>query len=229
MLKEQAFEPLDPRIRYPSYVSLDPFVDVDRLKALDGYIRRRIEQRLAEEKDRRFYTGPFLLDRSAADRPGSRMIALSRSKRPENYYDLNAPDVWEPTEEAAAFSELMEFIATLPFQRTARMMIIYDDVARPVSAHRDHDSTDLLHEFVWFRTNLDKPFFMLNPATGERRYVRSYCAWFDTVNQFHGGDGSRGLAWSIRVDGEFTDAFRALMPAPASNRASTPSLWAAVG
>jgi hypothetical protein len=157
------------------------------------------------------------------------MIALSRSKRPENYYDLNAPDVWEPTEEAAALSELMEFIATLPFQRTARMMIIYDEVARPVSAHRDHDSTDLLHEFVWFRTNLDKPFFMLDPETGERKYVRSYCAWFDTVNQFHGGDGSRGLAWSIRVDGEFTDAFRALMPVPASNRASTPSLWAAVG
>jgi hypothetical protein len=157
------------------------------------------------------------------------MIALSRSTRPENYYDLNAPDVWEPTEEAAAFAELMSFIATLPFRSTARMMIIYDDVARPVSAHRDHDSTDLLHEFVWFRTNMDKPFYMLDPRTGERRYVRSHSAWFDTVNQFHGGDGQDGLTWSIRVDGEFTEEFRSLMPIPMTNRASTPALWAALG
>jgi hypothetical protein len=229
MLKERTFEPLDPRINYPSYVSIDPFVHVDSLKALDGYVRSRIERRLAEERDRRFYTGPFLLDPSTADRPGTRMIALSRSTRPENYYDLNEADVWEPTEDAAAFPALMDFIATLPFQRTARMMIIYDDVARPVSAHRDHDSTDLLHEFVWFRTNLDKPFYMLDPATGERKYVEGHCAWFDTVNQFHGGDGRDGLTWSIRVDGEFTDEFRRLMPTPVTNRASTPALWAALG
>ncbi len=228
MLRERAFEPLDPRIRYPSYVSLDPFVDVSALQALDGDVRRRIEERLTQERDRRFYTGPFLLNPAEADRPGTRMINLSRSRRAPDYYDLNKPDVWEPTEEAEAFSGLMDFIATVPFQRTARMMIIYDDVARPVSAHRDHDSTDLLHEFVWFRTNLDKPFYMLDPATGERSYVQSYCAWFDTVNQFHGADGADGLTWSIRVDGEFTEAFRNLMPAPATNRASTPALWAAL-
>jgi hypothetical protein len=228
MLSERSSEALDPRISYPSYVSIDPFVDVERLRALDDYIRIRIEKRLAEEHDRRFYTGPFLLDPAAADRPGTRMIALSRSTRPPNYYDLDAPDVWEATEEAAAFSELMSFIATLPFQRTARMMIIYDDVARPVSAHRDHDSTDLLHEFVWFRSNTDKPFYMLDPVTGERKYVQSHCAWFDTVNQFHGGDGRDGLTWSIRVDGEFTEDFRRGIPKPATNRASTPALWAAL-
>ena len=222
------FEPLDPRIAYPSYKSFDEFVDLRALKALDGYVRSRIERRLAAEGDRRFYTGPFLLDPSSADRPGARMIYLSRSKRAENYYDLNRPDVWDPTEDAADFSELMDFIADLPFKSTARMLIIYDDVARPVSAHRDHDSTDLLHEFVWFRTNLDKPFHMLDPRTGVRKDVRSHCAWFDTVNQFHGGDGRDGLTWSIRVDGQFTDAFRDRIPKPAVNRASTPALWAAL-
>lgn len=229
MLRERAFEPLDPRIRYPSYVSMDPFVDVGALKALDGYVRSRIKQRLTEERDRRFYTGPFLLNPAEADRPGTRMIHLSRSKLAPDYYDLNKPDVWEPTQEAEEFSALISFIATLPFQRTARMMIIYDDVARPVPAHRDHDSTDLLHEFVWFRTNLEKSFYMLDPATGERSHVRSHCAWFDTVNQFHGGDGADGLTWSIRVDGEFTDDFRQGIPEPATNRASTPALWAALG
>lgn len=156
-------------------------------------------------------------------------LNLSRSTRADDYYDLNNADVWEPTEAAEDFSPLMDFIAALPFRRTARMMIIYDDVARPVSAHRDHDSAHLCHEFVWFRTNLDKPFYMLNPATGEKRYVQSHCAWFDTVNQFHGGDGRDGLTFSIRVDGEFDDDFRGRIPVPAYNRASTPALWAALG
>ncbi len=222
------FEQLDPRISYPSYKSFDEFVDVDALRALDGYVRSRIERRLAAEEDRRFYTGPFLLDSSAAELPGTRMIYLSRSTRAEDYYDLDKTDVWEPTEAAEEFSLLIDFIATLPFSRTGRMMIIYDDVARPVSAHRDHDSTDLCHEFVWFRTNLDKPFYMLNPRTGEQAYVRSHCAWFDTVNQFHGGDGRDGLTFSIRVDGVFDDAFRARIPVPQHNRASTPALWAAL-
>jgi hypothetical protein len=222
-------EQLDPRIKYPSYKSLDEFVDVDQLKSLDGYVRSRIENRLAAERDHRFYTGPFLLDPSAAERPGTRMIYLSRSTRPDNYYDLDRAELWEPTEEAEEFSELMAFIQTLPFRRTGRMLIMYDDVARPVSAHRDHDSTELCHEFVWFRTNLDKPFYMLDPASGEKRYVESYCAWFDTVNQFHGGDGRDGLTFSIRVDGEFDESFRRRIPVPAHNRASTPSLWASLG
>ncbi|HEX8232154.1 MAG TPA: hypothetical protein VF559_02245 [Caulobacteraceae bacterium] len=221
-------EPLDPRIRYPSYRPLDEFVDVDRLKGLDGYVRERLQRRLAGAGDRRFYTGPFRLQEAGPELPGTRMVYLSRSQGPENYYDLDATDLWVPTEEAEEFSELMAFIDTLPFRATGRMLIIYDDVARPVTAHRDHDSTDLLHEFVWFRTSLEKPFYMLNPETGEKEYVASHCAWFDTVNQFHGGDGREGLSFSIRVDGVFDDAFRRRIPVPETNRASTPSLWAAL-
>jgi hypothetical protein len=220
---------LDPRITYPSYKSFDEFVDIEGLKALDGYVTSRIEQRLQAEQDQRFFTGPFLLDPAAANQPGTRMIYLSRSKQPDKYYDLDRTELWEPTEEAEEFSELMAFIGTLPFRRTGRMMIIYDDVARPVSAHRDHDNVDVCHEFVWFRTNLNKPFYMLDPESGEKQYVESYCAWFDTVNQFHGGDGRDGLTFSIRVDGVFHEDFRRQIPVPARNRASTPSLWASLG
>lgn len=222
----QTVENMDPRIKYPCYKSFDEFFDVQQLKSLDGYIRERIEHRLPARQDRQFYTGPFLLDASAPDRPGSRMIYLARSIKPDNYYDLNNAELWEPTEEASEFSLLMDFITTLPFAKTGRMLIMYDDSGRAVSAHRDHVSHDLCHEFVWFRTNLDKPFYMLNPDTGEKKYVESYSAWFDTVNQFHGADAQEGLAFSIRVDGVFTDEFRKRIPVPASNLASMPALWA---
>jgi hypothetical protein len=217
------------RPHYPSYKDLDPFIDVARLKSLDGYIRKRIEKRLDAARDLAFYTGPFLLDDKAAYLPGSRLVYLAASSGQENYYDLDRTDLWSPTEEAEEFSELMDFIATLPFRQTGRIIIMYDDSGRAVTAHRDHVSAELCHEFIWFRTNFAKPFYMLNPETGEKLYVASHAAWFDSVNQYHGADASGGLSFSIRVDGVFTDEFRSRIPYPNKNRSAAPAFWAVAG
>ena len=214
------------RVAYPCYKSFDEFIDVPRLRALDGYIAERVRRRVAAQADAQFYTGPYRLETSSPDRPGSRMIYLAQSKLPDSYFDLDRADVWEPTPATGEFSLLMDFIATLPFKATGRMLIMYDDVCRPVPAHRDHTDPEVCHEFIWFRTNLDKPFYMLNHETGEKLYVASHSAWFDTVNQFHGSDPREGLSFSVRVDGIFTDDFRRRIPTPTSNPASTPALWA---
>lgn len=211
---------------YPSYVDLDRFIDVDRLRGLDAFLLDAVRQRFGAPNDLKFYTGPFLRDASEDTVPGPRMVYLSRSTVADDYYLLDRPACWELTEAAHEFAPLMDFIATLPFSATARMLIIYDDAGRAVPAHRDHDSSDLCHEFIWFRTNLDKPFFMLDPITNEKTYVRSHAAWFDTVNQFHGADGNGKLSISIRVDGIFNDDFRRQIPFSAENRAASPAFWA---
>ena len=221
--------PVDPRVTFPSYKSFDEFLDVERLLSLDGYITQRIKRRLAAQEDYKFYTGPYKLDNSVSDRPGSRMIYLAYSERPDSYFDLDKTELWHPTEAAISeFPLLMEFIRTLPFKATGRMLIMYDTEARPVPAHRDHIETELCHDFIWFRTNKKKPFYMLNHKTGEKKYVESYSAWFDSVNQFHGSDACDGLSFSVRVDGIFTDEFKARIPKPEYNLASTPSFWACV-
>jgi hypothetical protein len=219
---------LDPRIKYPSYKSFDEFIDVERLKSLDAYVAERVRRHIAERNDLRFYTGPYRLEQDSPDRPGSRMIYLSQSEAPDSYFDLDRAELWRRSPGADEFSELMAFIETLPFKAHGRMLIMYDDAARPVPAHRDHEETEVCHDFIWFRTNLGKPFYMLNHRTGERLYVTSYSAWFDTVNQFHGSDARDGLSFSVRVDGVFTDEFKARIPVPPRNLASTPSLWASV-
>lgn len=215
------------RPRYPTYVDLDSWIDVGRLQALDGYIRERLERRLAAERDLRFYTGPFILDDAGPTLPGSRMVYLAKTDKPDDYYDLDRCENWHASDDAEEFSDLMDFIATLPFAATARMLIMYDPEGRPVTAHRDHDSQELCHEFFWLRTNLEKPFYMLNPDTGVKCYVRGHSAWFDTVNQYHGADGSGELSWSIRIDGRFTDAFRAQMPDASERPASRAAQWQA--
>lgn len=210
---------------YPSYVDLDDFIDVERLKSLDQFVIDHVGRRIDEPQDLKFYTGPFLRDATALSVPGPRMIHLSQSSAPDDYYNLDRTEFWEPTEAAVEFAPLMDFIATLPFSATGRMLVIYDGVGRAVSAHRDHDSSELCHEFIWFRTNLAKPFFMLDPVSDEKVYVRSHAAWFDTVNQFHGADANGRLSISIRVDGIFDEAFRRQIPFPAAGRAATPALW----
>lgn len=216
----------DSRIKYPSYKSLDEFIDTNRLLSLDGYVRQKIKRHLKTQTDLKFYTGPYRLDESNPDRPGSRMIYLAYSERPDNYFDLDKTELWHPTTQANEFALLMNFIGTLPFKATGRMMIMYDDVSRSVPAHRDHVETEICHEFIWFRTNFHKSFYMLNHTTGEKKYVEGHSAWFDSVNQYHGSDAAEGLSFSIRVDGKFTDEFRECIPKPKINAASTPSFWA---
>ncbi len=211
---------------YPSYVDLDPMIDVERLRSLDGYVRERLERRLSAERDLAFYTGPFVLEADAPTLPGSRLVYLATSDKPDDYYDLDRCEHWRAGPDAEEFSELVDFIATLPFAATARMLIMYDPDGRAVTAHRDHDSIDLCHEFVWLRTNCAKPFFVLDPETGAKRYIAGHSAWFDTVNQYHGADATDELAWSIRVDGRFTDEFREMMPDASENPASRAALWA---
>ena len=220
---------LDARIIYPNYKSFDEFIDVESLRSLDGCITRLIREHIRAEKDT-YFLNLHRLDDTMPYQPGVREIWLSHTSAgtPYNYLDLDKTELWELTEAAEEFSELMNFIRTLPFKATGRMLIIYDDSGKAVPPHRDHLETDICHEFIWFRTNLKKPFYMLNHETGEKKYVESYSAWFDAVNQFHGSDSIDGLSFSIRVDGVFSDELRARIPKPATNPASTPAFWASV-
>lgn len=224
--KELSFDAaVDSRIYYPSYKSFDDLIDTERLQSLDGYMTQRIKRHLNNHNDLKFYTGPYCLEDGAPHHPGSRMIYLSYSELPDSYFDLDKTELWHPTIHANEFALLMDFIGTLPFRATGRMIIFYGDAGKPVPAHRDHIETEICHEFIWFRTNLKKPFYMLNEKTGEKKYVETYSAWFDSVNQYHGSDSFEGLSFSVRVDGKFTDEFRARIPKPQVNPASTPSFW----
>src|ERR1043165_7745983 len=91
--------PVDPRISYPCYKSLDEFIDVERLKSLDGYLSERILRHLRAQADALFMN-TFRLENSTPEAPGQRMIELTQSMRSFNYYDLNRPELWHATEAA---------------------------------------------------------------------------------------------------------------------------------
>jgi len=212
----------------PAYMSFDQFIDVERLRSLDSYLRRRIERHIAAGVDD-FFVNQHCLETGAPYKPGVREVWLTRTPpgTPYNYLDIDRHGLWHRTPEAAEFSLLMDFISTLPFEYTGRVLLIYDNGGRSVPAHRDHESQGICHDFIWLRTNLNKPFYLLNQYTGEKLYVKGFSAWFDTVNQYHGSDAAEGLTFSVRVDGRFTEEFRQQIPYSAENMASTPSVWSA--
>lgn len=216
-----------PGLAYPCYKSFDEFIDVEGLRSLDGYLTEKIQKQIASGCNDLFLN-EHRLDPMAPHQPGAREVWLTTTKpgTPYNYLDLNKPELWEKTQSAKEFSRLMDFICTLPFVRTGRVLIIYDDQGLEVPAHRDHLETAICHEFIWFRTNLKKPFYMYNQYSHQKLYVRSYSAWFDTVNQFHGSDAFPGLSFSVRVDGIFNRNLKKRLPRPLTNLAATPALWA---
>ncbi len=126
---------IDARITYPSYKSLDEYVDVERLRSLDGFLQEQVRRYLDVGESEPFHPG-HLKKRLMSRARGSRVIPLSVAKRPFVYQDLGNPDLWEPSELAADFGPLMEFIDTLPFASTARIIIMCDVSGRPVSAER---------------------------------------------------------------------------------------------
>ena len=222
--------PVDPRISYPCYRSLDSVIDVDRLRALDRELTATI-RRYIDTETGAYFRNLYRLSSDTPYEPGVREIWLTKTPAdaPWQYLDMvDSTELWRLTDAADDFPELISFIATLPFERTGRMIIIYDDLGKEVPAHRDHLEPEVCNEFIWFRTNLNKPFYMFNPATGSKRYVDSYSCWFDAVNQYHGTDACDKLSVSIRVDGVFTEEFRRSIPRPEFNAASTPALWTAL-
>jgi|SRR5688572_34266 len=212
---------------YPSYKSFDQFIDIVRLRSLDSYLKQRIERHIAAGADD-YFVNQHCLEAEAPYRPGVREVWLTRTVpgTPYDYLDINRTELWCPTEEASEFTLLIDFIDTLPFESVGRILLIYDEGGTPVPAHRDHESTDICHEFIWFRTNKDKPFYLLDHLSGEKKYVEGFSAWFDTVNQYHGSDAADGLTFSVRVDGRFNEEFRRRIPYLNENPASTPAVWA---
>jgi hypothetical protein len=213
---------------YPAYMSMDEFVDVEALRSLDSYIMQRVKKHILQDSDPLFLN-QHRLEADSPYEPGVREVWLRRTVpgTPYDYLDVDKPELWEYTEAASEFTLLVDFLKGLPFSEFGRMLMIYDDGGRTVPAHRDHEATDICHEFIWMRTNKRKPFYVLNQFTGEKKYIEGYTAWFDTVNQFHGSDAGDGLTFSIRVDGRFTNEFRNQIPFDRENPASTPAVWAA--
>jgi hypothetical protein len=126
----------------------------------------------------------------------------------ETYLDKNTSERCHDTTNVERFPSLMEFIRGLPFTEIGRVLIFLNDHDLVTPLHTDHNRSKFQHnEFLWFRPNLEKKFFLYDPETKVKHHVTSHAAFFNEQD-WHGTDPSTKMCFSIRVDGVFTEDFR---------------------
>ncbi len=62
-------------------------------------------------------------------------------------------------------------------------------------------------EFIHFKTDLDRPFYMIDPNTNERVYTHTRVSWWDETD-WHGGEPINVPSYTIRINGQFSDEFK---------------------
>jgi hypothetical protein len=76
--------PVDSGIHYPCYKPFDDLIDVERLKALDNYIREGIERHIADDSGT-YFQNDHRLDAQSPYEPGVRELWLSQNRAAFGY------------------------------------------------------------------------------------------------------------------------------------------------
>jgi hypothetical protein len=75
----------------------------------------------------------------------------------------------------------------------------------PNAKHENQQIT----EFIHIKTDMDRPFYMIDPVTKERIYHNTRVAWWDE-RDWHGGEPINRPTFTFRVNGRYTDEFKKL-------------------
>lgn len=61
--------------------------------------------------------------------------------------------------------------------------------------------------FVHVKTDLERPFYMVDPTTSERLYMNTRVAWWDETD-WHGGEPVNHPTYTLRINGWFTEELK---------------------
>jgi len=114
------------------------------------------------------------------------------------------------TAHADLFPKTVAWVKSLPFSSLGRVMFFFSEPGQNGVVHSDGWGTPPHRScFIWLR-HPKKRFFLLNPETGEKVFIESRSAFFNS-HDFHGSDASEEFTFSMRIDGNFTPEFEALL------------------
>lgn len=114
------------------------------------------------------------------------------------------------TEVAKYFEFLFDWIENQNcFKEYGRVLFFVSHPGQSGMIHKDNVGLDdVRDQYIWITGNkFSKSLFQYNPATDEKIYAPSRAVLFDN-RSFHGSENHHdSAAWSLRIDGQFTDEF----------------------
>lgn len=124
------------------------------------------------------------------------------------------PQTRNLTEIAVCFPSLLKWIDNLVttgvFSHIGRVYLVTQDSGGVSFEHRDPPSdpeSDQPEEFIHVRPNLNRPFYVYDPLTKEKFYIKSRVGWWNDKD-IHGGEPTVEPSYALRVDGIFTTEFK---------------------
>ena len=72
----------------------------------------------------------------------------------------------------------------------------------------DPEYPDVPSEFIHLSPSVDRPFYVRDFETEEKTYIRTRAGYWNDQD-YHGGDPVMKPTYSLRIDGRFTDEFKA--------------------
>ena len=148
---------------------------------------------------------------------------------PYIYYFLWEEGSWDDrtaprklTEEAEYFPNVVKWVEDLITNN------IFEHIGRVIFFHCEHGGVPFEHrdlgghngvwekdqysphrnEFIHVRPNTKKAFYIWNPETKDKTYLNTRAAWWNDQD-WHGGETIMEQSYSLRIDGKFTEEFRA--------------------
>ena len=92
------------------------------------------------------------------------------------------------------------------FDEIGRVVIFLNPEGNCTPIHRDYPNKSHKDQFLWIRFNKQKDFFVYDVDTKQKHFTKGYISTFDNY-QWHGGEPSEVMGFSLRIDGVFSVDF----------------------
>ena len=145
---------------------------------------------------------------------------------PYIYYYLWEEGSWDDrtaarklTPEAEYFPGVVQWVEDMIedhiFEHIGRVIFFHCEADGIPFEHRDLDArngidvvTPHRNEFIHIRPNTKKAMYLWDPESKNKTYLNTRAAWWNDVD-WHGGEKIMEQSYSLRIDGKFTEQFRA--------------------
>ena len=179
------------------FIELDEYLDLSGLESINEEFMKVIDT-IPKKHLSKFYVNKKI------DSEDVNTLYLTELNQEWDYFLVDKHEYWVDSPIYDKFPKIKEMVSNLPFEHTARIMLIFSKVGQESVTHLDHDFDEWRQELIWVNFNDLKKLFILENE--KPIYIKGNSCWFDS-KKYH-GTKTNGYGVSLRVDGEFTSEFR---------------------
>ena len=179
------------------FIELDEYLDLSGLESINEEFMKVIDT-IPKKHLSKFYVNKKI------DSEDVNTLYLTELNQEWDYFLVDKHEYWVDSPIYNKFPKIKEMVSNLPFEHTARIMLIFSKVGQETVTHLDHDFDEWRQELIWVNFNDLKKLFILENE--KPIYIKGNSCWFDS-KKYH-GTKTNGYGVSLRVDGEYTSDFR---------------------